>query len=436
MKRFILTILASLTLLAAAAENNPYRSDVVWVTVPDKADWIYRSGERANIEIQLLRYGIPQDVVVEYEVGDDMMPSDEKGSVVLKHGRGTVALKAVKRACFRDCRLKAVIDGVTYRHHCKVGFSPEELKPYTPMPEDFDSFWNAAKEELRRVPLTYEITRMDELSTESADCHLVRLPVTRRGQVLYGYLFVPKGAVKGSCPVMMIPPGAGVKTIKNPLRHAFCADEGIIRFEIEIHGLDPRIDDKTFGEISAAFNGRENGYLTNGLDNRDNYYMKRVYMGCVRAVDFLCSLPEWDGRNVIVQGGSQGGALALVTAALDSRVTACVANHPALSDMAGYKAGRAGGYPHFFRIEGMDTPEKIATMAYYDVVNFARRITAPVRMTWGFNDDTCPPTTSYIVYNTLECPKSALITPINEHWTSDATERDHLRWVVGNLITE
>ena len=57
--------------------------------------------------------------------------------------------------------------------------------------------------------------------------------------------------------------------------------------------------------------------------------------------DFLTSQPDWDGKNVIVQGGSQGGALAIVTAGLDKRVTACVANHPALSDMAGYKAGRA-----------------------------------------------------------------------------------------------
>ncbi len=87
--------------------------------------------------------------------------------------------------------------------------------------------------------------------------------------------------------------------------------------------------------------------------------MKRVYLACVRSIDLLTSLPEWDGKNVVVQGGSQGGALALVTAGLDQRVTACVANHPALSDMAGYKAGRAGGYPHFFRnTVDMDTPEK------------------------------------------------------------------------------
>ncbi len=56
-----------------------------------------------------------------------------------------------------------------------------------------------------------------------------------------------------------------------------------------------------------------------------------------------------------------------------------------------------GGYPHFFRNSvDMDTPEKIKTMAYYDVVNFAKLTKADTYMTWGFNDDVCPPTTSYI----------------------------------------
>ena len=101
--------------------------------------------------------------------------------------------------------------------------------------------------------------------------------------------------------------------------------------------------------------------------------------------------------------------------------------------MAGFKAGRASGYPHFEKHEGMDTPEKLATMAYYDVVNFARRLTVPTYITWGFNDDTCPPTTSYAVYNVITAPKEALITPINEHWTSDATERGHLTWIKKHL---
>lgn len=56
------------------------------------------------------------------------------------------------------------------------------------------------------------------------------------------------------------------------------------------------MSEEEFKEISNAFNGRENGYLTNGLDSRDNYYMKRVYLACVRGIDFLTSLPEWDGK--------------------------------------------------------------------------------------------------------------------------------------------
>lgn len=107
---------------------------------------------------------------------------------------------------------------------------------------------------------------------------------------------------KGACPVVLCPPGAGIKTIKAPLRHKYYAEQGCIRFEMEIHGLNPEMSEAEFKEISNAFNGRENGYLSNGLDNKDNYYMRRVYLACVRSIDFLTSLPEWDGKNVIVQG--------------------------------------------------------------------------------------------------------------------------------------
>ena len=213
----------------------------------------------------------------------------------------------------------------------------------------------------------------------------------------------------------------------------YYAKNGFIRLEIEIHGLNPEMTEEQFKEITAAFD-YENGYVQNGLDNRDNYYMKHVYTGCVRAIDYLCSLPEWDGQNVFVQGGSQGGALSLITAALDKRVTGCVANHPALSDVAGYaEQGRTGGWPHMNRLNGMLTPEKIQTLQYYDVVNFARRITCPVYLTWGYNDNVCPPTTSYIVWNLITAPKDSLITPINEHWTTEATNYNQMLWLKSQI---
>lgn len=434
MKRMMMIALMAVVTLMARAENYPYRSDYLWVTVPDHADWLYKTGEKANIEIQFYKYGIPHNGEVTYTVGNDLLGTDTKGSVTLKNGRAKINIGTKKTPGFRDVVLTMKLDGQSYTHHVKVGFSPEKIQPFTQEPKDFNTFWQGNLDELAKLPLTYTKEIAKEYCTDKVDCYLVKIPVSRRKQCVYGYLFYPKNAQPGKHPVVLCPPGAGIKTIKEPLRHKYYAENGFIRLEIEIHGLDPRLPKETFDDISRAFNSDPTGYLENGIDNRDRYYMKHVYLALVRCIDLLTSLPEWDGRNVAVQGGSQGGALALVAAGLDKRVNLCVVNHPALSDMAGYtEKGRTGGYPHFNRMTGLYTPSNISTMAYYDVVNFARKVKATTYMTWGYNDNTCPPTTSYAVWNTLNCEKESLITPINEHWTSDATEYGQMVWIKKHL---
>lgn len=434
MKRMMMIALMAVVTLMARAENYPYRSDYLWVTVPDHADWLYKTGEKANIEIQFYKYGIPRNGEVTYTVGNDLLGTDTKGSVTLKNGRAKINIGTKKTPGFRDVVLTMKLDGQSYTHHVKVGFSPEKIQPFTQEPKDFNTFWQGNLDELAKIPLTYTKEIAKEYCTDKVDCYLVKIPVSRRKQCVYGYLFYPKNAQPGKHPVVLCPPGAGIKTIKEPLRHKYYAENGFIRLEIEIHGLDPRLPKETFDDISRAFNSDPTGYLENGIDNRDRYYMKHVYLALVRCIDLLTSLPEWDGRNVAVQGGSQGGALALVAAGLDKRVNLCVVNHPALSDMAGYtEKGRTGGYPHFNRMTGLYTPSNISTMAYYDVVNFARKVKATTYMTWGYNDNTCPPTTSYAVWNTLNCEKESLITPINEHWTSDATEYGQMVWIKKHL---
>ena len=434
MKRLLSLLLMVVAIsMAGLAENYPYRSDYLWVTVPDHADWLYRAGEKARVEVQLYKYGIPQDATVNYEIADDMLAADRKGEVVMKHGRAVIDMGTRNTPGFRDLRLSAVVDGKKYVHHVKVGFSVDEIRPFTREPADFIDFWNRNIEDMRAVPLSYTKEKAEEYCTDKIDCYLLKIRLNKQNQSVYAYLFYPKNAQKGSCPVVLCPPGAGIKTIKEPLRHKYYAENGFIRMEMEIHGLDPRLSKETFDDITKAFNGRENGYLYNGLQDPDRYYMKRVYLSLIRCLDLLTALPEWDGRNLIVQGGSQGGALAIVAAGLDRRVTQCIVNHPALSDMAAYSAGRTGGYPHFNKVDGMFTDRNMRTMAYYDVVNFARHVTADVYMTWGYNDNTCPPTTSYAVWNTFTCPKEALITPINEHWTSDDTEYRQMEWVLKKL---
>ena len=421
--------------LASFAENYPYRSDYLWLTVPDHADWLYKTGEKAKVEVTLCKYGIPQNAEVTYEIGQDMQPATTQGKVTLKNGRAVIDMGTMKKPGFLDLRLKAKIDDKTYEHHVKVGFSPEQLKPYTKNPADFTAFWQKnleqARKEVKNERLVVKCEKADKYTTDEFDCYLLKLH-TDQNHSVYGYLTKPKKA--GKYPVVLCPPGAGIKTIKEPMRNTYYAKNGFIRLEMEIHGLNPEMTEEEFREISSAFSGA-NGYLENGLDNRDNYYMKHVYVACVRAIDYLCSLPDWDGKNVFVQGGSQGGALSLITAGLDSRVTACVANHPALSDMAGYaEAGRTGGYPHFNRGNQMLTPEKVQTLQYYDVVNFARNIKCPVYMTWGYNDNVCPPTTSYIVWNLITAPKDSLITPVNEHWTTTDTNYSQMLWLKKRIL--
>ena len=426
-ERIVLFVFVTLLpFLSLHGENYPYRNDFLWVTTPDHGDWLYQTGERAKGEVQLFKYGIPCDVEVSYTIGGDMLPADKTGKVMLRHGRGTIDMGTSRTPGFRDLRLTAQVDGVVSQHHVKVGFSPEKIVPFTKEPKDFSDYWSRAVEENHKTSMNYTRERVEELCDADQDTYLVKLKVDRR-HWLYAYLLMPKNARQGAHPVVLTPPGAGVKTIKEVHTRTYYQQEGMIRLVTEIHGLRPTLDEKDFDDVRSAFSE----YLEMGLDNPDHYYMCHVYLGLVRCIDFLCSLPEWDGRNVAVVGGSQGGALAIVTAALDPRVTLCVANHPALSDMAAGSTGGTSGYPHFK--EAFYTEANMCTMAYYDVVNFARHVTCPTFLTWGFNDDTCPPTTSYAVWNTLACEKESLVTPVNEHWTSDTTNRLQMEWIKKKL---
>jgi len=426
MKEFTLKLAYLLLLLSLiTSENYPYRSDYLWITVPDHRDWLYKVGEEAKIEVGFYLYGIPQDIEISYEIGPDMLPSTSFGKVNLENGKAIISIGTMTRPGFLDLRLTAKIGSKSYPHHVKVGFSPELLNPYTQDPLDFDEFWKETLESARKTKLTYNIEKVDKYTTDEFDTFLLKLRTDNK-HYIYGYLTKPKDASsEKKYPVVLCPPGAGIKTIKEPMRNTYYAKNGFIRLEMEIHGLHPEITADQFSEISSAFGD----YIQNGLDDKENAYLRHVYVACVRAMDYLTSLPEWDGKNAFVQGGSQGGALSIITAGLDKRITACVVNHPALSDMAGYLDGRAGGYPHFNKMNKMLTPQKVEAMAYYDVVNFAMRVECPVYMTWGYNDNTCPPTTSYIVWNLITSPKKSLITPINEHWTTEEINYGQMEWL-------
>jgi cephalosporin-C deacetylase len=373
----------------------------------DHPDWTYTPGQSVKFKISAVRDGQPlRGARASVRIGPEMMPPKIDRTVDLPPEGATVDGGTMNVPGFLRCNATLEFDGKNYRGVATAGFQPEAIKPTTEDPADFDSFWSEAKNALAKIPLDARLTPLPDYGTSTVEVFHVNIQNFGDGRPsrLYGILCQPRA--EGKYPAVLGVPGAGVRPYKGMVE---LAEKGIVTLQIGIHGLPVNLDQSVYDSLGA---GALSGYPGFQLENRTKYYYYRVYLGCVRANDFLVSLPKFDGSNLLVTGGSQGGALSIVTAGLDPRVKGLAAFYPALSDVTGYLNGRAGGWPHIFRSEEDPTQrlkEKIETSRYYDVANFARRVKVPGLYTWGFNDETCPPTSMYSAYNVIPGPKKLLL---------------------------
>jgi cephalosporin-C deacetylase-like acetyl esterase len=72
-------------------------------------------------------------------------------------------------------------------------------------------------------------------------------------------------------------------------------------------------------------------------------------------------------------------------------------------------------------------------MSYYDVVNFAKRLTAKSFFTWGFNDESCPPTSMYAAYNMIKSPKELALYLETGHWIYPEQKTQVNNWIINAL---
>jgi cephalosporin-C deacetylase-like acetyl esterase len=399
------------------------------IVAPDHSNWLYHPGEKVKFNVSVLQYGhAVKNARLYYEVGPEKMEPVRKDSLNLPDGKFLIDAGTMNTGGFLRCIVTAEVNGKIYRGLATAGFDPEVIKPTIKNPADFVQFWEQAKSESSKIPMDTRMVLLPERCTENVNVYHVNLQNFRTGARLYGILCVPKK--EGKYPALLKVPGAGIRPY---LGDVAMAEKGIITFEIGIHGIPVNLDASVYNNLAA---GALYGYQALNLDHRDRYYYKRVYLGCVRANDFLVGLPQFDGNNLAVTGGSQGGALSIITAGLDSRVKFLAAYYPALSDLTGYLNGRAGGWPHLFDKNNLpfnNTKEKIETAAYYDVVNFARLIKVPGIYSWGFNDETCPPTSMHAAYNVITAPKSLYLAVETGHWTYPEQTETLNNWLLERL---
>lgn len=408
MKHFmktLLLLLATVCVLPVAAQIRGYNIQVN--VVPDHQDWTYKVGETATFRISVTKSATPlAGAVIDYEAGPEMYQDVKKTAVVLKDGTLTVKGKMSNPGFYR-VDVKTTIGGKEYKGACAAAFSPEQLKPTTVNPADFDQFWQNAISEARHTDLNPTKRLLPERCTKDVNVYEVSFQNVRWGSRTYGILCEP--VKPGKYPALLRVPGAGVRPYGGDI---YTASKGAVTLEIGIHGIPVTMQQSVYDDLGQ---GALNGYWEFGMDNRDKSYYKHVVLGCIRALDYIEQYTPWNGKELGVTGSSQGGFLSLATAGLDRRITFYAPVHAALCDHTASLKGVACGWPHYFYWnKGKGMEKQIETSRYYDGVNFARRITNAQTgwFSFGYNDDVVPPTTAWATYNIVKGLKS--ITPYQQ----------------------
>lgn len=426
MKKVFSLLLCLLCVLTATAQ---IRGNEIRVVVsPNHTDWQYRLNEKCTFTVQVMKaQNLLPDVTVDYELGPEMFPTETKSGVLLKDG--TLKLQGtMKTPGFLRCKVKAHVGDHTYEGLATAAYAPDELQPVSQMPADFREFWASTLAEARKTPLDTRMRLLPERCTELDNVYEVSFQTKAWGGRYYGILSVPKK--EGRYPALLRVPGAGVRPYGGD---TYTASGKLIVLEVGVHGIPVTLEQQVYDNLAA---GPLNCYWTFCRDDRDRFYYNRVIVGALRAVDLICSLPQYNGKALAVTGSSQGGALSIITAALDSRVTCLAAVHPALCDHEGFLKKRAGGWPHYFRTFGTPNEKELQTARYYDTANFARCLQVPGWFSWGYNDEVCPPTSMYAAYNAVTAPKELhLYLETGHYWYQEQWDAWQ-EWLRGQLGTK
>jgi len=300
-----------------------------------------------------------------------------------------------------------------------LDFPLDKLKTYTgssPLPSGFDAYWDKALKELDAMPMSYELEDVD-FSAPGVVCK--NLYFTGVGGARIGCKFLRPENVTGTIPAIAMFHGyagnSGGWVEKLPYAYA-----GYAVLAMDVRGQMGLSLDNHVVEGNTL-----RGHIIRGLVSLDpeKLFYRNVFLDAAQTARVLMNMDFVDEARVGATGGSQGGALAMVCAALEPRVkmNACV--HPFLSD---YKRTWEmdlfkDAYEELsYYIRNMDPrqekmDEMFETLGYIDIANLAPRIKGETYMFICLMDNICPPSTQFAAYNKVVAKKSCEIYPNHGH---------------------
>jgi cephalosporin-C deacetylase-like acetyl esterase len=274
--------------------------------------------------------------------------------------------------------------------------APAKIGLSTPRPTDFDAFWDGKLAAQARVPVNAVLTPVE---TDVPGVTLRMFQLDALGSKAHGYVATP--AREGRFPALIQLQYAGVYAL-NAGAVARRAAEGWLILDVDSHD---KLPSDSSGNVPRP-------YQNVGNTDREQSYFLNMYLRDSRVLDYLLTRSDWDGRTIVLTGGSMGGQQSLALAGLrPERISAVLVCVPAGADTNGDLHGRKAGYPNW----PSDNPEVMKTALYFDTVNFASRITAPVMAGMGFIDTISPPAGVWTALNQIRGGVEALPMIDSEH---------------------
>jgi cephalosporin-C deacetylase-like acetyl esterase len=393
-KHFTLTLIAACFYFLAAVPLCPAQPLLL---KPYKASGIYRVGEKVGWTVTLPQ-GVVPTVDYTYTIRKNNQDVIKTGRLEFSGGRAILEITVNEPAMVYVQISSPAATGRGSDAGIVVGaaVAPERLKPSVPRPADFDSFWNAKIKLLKQIPQNAVLTPSD---SGKSDIEYATIKMDHiNGTHVYGQLAKPKKP--GKFPALLILQWASPPY---PLQKSWVTDraaEGWLTLNIEPHDVLPDQPQSYYEALPQELKN----YQTIGRDNRDKNYFLQMYLADYRAVDYLASRPDWDGKTLVVMGTSMGGQQSLCVAGLHGKITHVIVNEPAGCDSNGALHGRASGYPNW----PSDNPKIMQTALYFDAVNFASHIKVPALVAIGFVDTVTPPVGIWIAFNQMKGPKEAV----------------------------
>jgi cephalosporin-C deacetylase len=283
------------------------------------------------------------------------------------------------------------------------GVDPEKIVSPPDPPSDFKVYWDRARRELAAVDPQFRVIKVDSLCDQDRNVYLVEMR-SLQNVLIRGWYGAPNRP--GRFPAIL-----HVQGYSSVMHPAYLDRGDFASFCLNIRGHGNSRDN-----VDPGFPG----YFLNQLADPECYIYRGAYMDCLRGLDFLFSRPEVDTMRVAVEGASQGGALSFATAALaPGRIRACIPGVPFLSDFPDYFKVAAWPGNEFTQWVGntpaMTWDRVFHTLSYIDIKNLAAWVKAPVLMSVGLMDETCPPHINFAAYNQLSVPKEVVVYPYSGH---------------------